>query len=124
MRLPHSPLDLGNDPSQHDVRRNPLLASWETPQGAPPFADITPAHFRAAFDAAFAAHDAEIAAITANPAKTVSTIHHRAGTCWQPAQPCLLGFYALASAHTNDDLLAIEREISPGWRHTEPHQPE
>ena len=31
---------------------NPLLQSWNTPYGLPPFADVLPEHFRPAFDAA------------------------------------------------------------------------
>ena len=42
---------------------NPLLAPWNTPFGLPPFAEIRPEHFVPAFDAALAAHRAEIDAI-------------------------------------------------------------
>src|SRR5690606_10963695 len=42
---------------------NPLLESWTTPFEAPPFSEITPEHFRPAFDAAIAEHKAEIEAI-------------------------------------------------------------
>ena len=47
---------------------NPLLADWTTPYEAPPFGRIKPEHFRPAFDRAFAEHEAEIAAIAADPA--------------------------------------------------------
>ncbi len=47
---------------------NPLLASWDTPFGLPPFDRIQPEHFAPAFADAMAAHLAEIAAIGANPA--------------------------------------------------------
>ena len=47
---------------------NPLLGTWNTPFRAPPFEQIRPEHFRPAFDAAFAAHRAEIDAIAADPA--------------------------------------------------------
>ena len=47
---------------------NPLLEDWTGPFGVPPFARIAPEHFREALERGFAAHDAEIAAITADPA--------------------------------------------------------
>jgi len=93
---------------------NPLLAPWKTPQGAPPFADITPAHFRDAFDRALAAHDGEISAIANNPApstfeNTVVALERAGGLLDRVSYV----FHALAGAHTNDDLLALERELSP-----------
>ena len=48
--------------------RNPLLEAWATPFEAPPFAAIKPEHFAPAFEAAFKAHNAEIAAIASDPA--------------------------------------------------------
>lgn len=47
---------------------NPLLTPSTLPYQLPPFADITVEHYRPAFDEALALHDAEIAAITDNPA--------------------------------------------------------
>ena len=47
---------------------NPLLAPSPLPYQLPPFADITVEHYRPAFDKALALHDAEITAITDNPA--------------------------------------------------------
>jgi peptidyl-dipeptidase Dcp len=93
---------------------NPLLAIWTTPQGAPPFAEIAPSHFCEAFERAFAAHDGEIDAI-ANDAgastfdNTIVALE-RSGSLLDRVSSV---FHALAGAHTNDDLLAIEREISP-----------
>ena len=47
---------------------NPLLETWTTPFGVPPFGLIRPAHFPPGFEAAMAAHRAEVAAIGADPA--------------------------------------------------------
>lgn len=47
---------------------NPLLTPSTLPYQLPPFADIKVDHYRPAFDEALALHDAEIAAITDNPA--------------------------------------------------------
>src|ERR1700754_2139859 len=93
---------------------NPLLSTWTTPQGAPPFADIAPAHFRPAFERAFAAHDNEITAITSNPDaptfdNTIVALERAGGLLDRVSSV----FHALTGAHTNDDLLAIERDVSP-----------
>ena len=45
---------------------NPLLAEWTGPFGVPPFERIVPEYFAPAFAHAFAAHEAEIAAIAGN----------------------------------------------------------
>lgn len=47
---------------------NPLLNDWTAPFGLPPFEAITSGHFAPAFDAAMAAHQAELDAIAADPA--------------------------------------------------------
>ena len=107
---------------------NPFFQEWAGPFGAPPFGRIAPAHFGPAFDRAFAAHDAEVAAIAADPAapsfdNTIAALE---------LSGRLLGrvtdvFRALASADTNPALLEIERDIAPrrarhwnGILHNEP----
>jgi peptidyl-dipeptidase Dcp len=99
-----------SDPS----RSNPFFEEWTGPFGAPPFGRITPAHFRPAFDRAFAEHDAEVAAIAGDPA--APTFDNTIVALELSAR--LLGrvsdlFRALAGAHTNPALLEIEREIAP-----------
>src|SRR3569623_2021234 len=47
---------------------NPLLEAWQTPFETPPFERILPEHFPPAYTAAFAEHDAEIAAVKADAA--------------------------------------------------------
>jgi peptidyl-dipeptidase Dcp len=93
---------------------NPLLETWATPHETPPFAAIEPAHFRPAFDRAMAEHLAEIDAIAAAPeaptfANTIVALE-RSG---RPLARVSSIFYALAGAHTNDAIMAIEREMSP-----------
>jgi peptidyl-dipeptidase Dcp len=93
---------------------NPFFQEWTGPFRAPPFGHIAPAHFGPAFDRAFAAHDAEVAAIAADPAapsfdNTIAALE---------LSGRLLGrvtdvFRALASADTNPALLEIERDIAP-----------
>jgi peptidyl-dipeptidase Dcp len=94
---------------------NPLLAKpWPTPFDLPPFDSVRPEHFRPAFERALAAHADEIAAIAAGtaPATFANTMAalERAGETLSRVSAV---FWNLASAHTNDDIQAIEREISP-----------
>jgi len=93
---------------------NPLLETWTTPFGVPPFAKIAPEHYRPAFAAALEAHDREIAAIIADPeppsfANTIEAME-RSGRALDRVASV---FFNLTSAHTNDELDAIETEIAP-----------
>jgi peptidyl-dipeptidase Dcp len=80
----------------------------------PPFAAIRPEHFRPAFDRAMADHMAEIEAIASVPdapsfANTIVALE-RSGRALDRVSAV---FHTLAGAHTNDALMAIEREMSP-----------
>jgi peptidyl-dipeptidase Dcp len=93
---------------------NPLLSSWTTPDEIPPFALIKPKHFVAAYDHAFAAHDIEIAAITASPHQpdfenTIAALE-RSGKALQRVDSV---FHLLIGADSNEALLEIERELAP-----------
>jgi peptidyl-dipeptidase Dcp len=94
--------------------QNPLLAAWTGPFGLPPFGAVSPSHFRPAFDAALAAHRAEIDRIAADPAapsfdNTIVALEmggrdlDRVGSA----------FWVLAGANTSDAIEAVEREMSP-----------
>jgi peptidyl-dipeptidase Dcp len=93
---------------------NPLLEAWTGPAASPPFAAIRPAHFKPAFETAMAAQLAEIDAIageTAPPsfANTIAALE-RSG---RPLSQVSAVFSCLAGAHTNEDIQALEREMSP-----------
>jgi len=93
---------------------NPLLVPWPTPFGVPPFSEIKPEHFRPAFEQALAEHRAEIDRIAKDPAgptfeNTIAALENSGRTLDRVS--CV--FWNLASAHTNDELQAIEREIAP-----------
>jgi peptidyl-dipeptidase Dcp len=92
---------------------NPLLEAWQTPFETPPFARILPDHFPPAFRAAFAAHDAEIAAIKADPA---APTFENTVAAWERSGRLLTRvaavFNDLVSAHSSPELLAIESEIA------------
>lgn len=113
--MPHPVLDAR--PGTGQIRRmtgNPLLETWTTPFGVPPFDRIRPAQFAPAFQAAMEAHRAELAAIATDPAppgfaNTVEALE-RAGR--------LLGrisatFFNLAASQATEELQAVEREIAP-----------
>jgi peptidyl-dipeptidase Dcp len=100
--------------SQANALANPLLGPWATPHDSPPFAAIRPEHFRPAFDRAMADHVAEVEAIAATPDSpsfnnTIAALE-RSG---QPLTRVSAVFRALAGAHTNDALMAIERDMAP-----------
>src|SRR5207249_7858728 len=93
---------------------NPLLEPWTHPFGMPPFARIRPEHFQDAFEHAFAAHRSEIDAIASEQAQPsfANTIEalERAGEALDRVGGV---FHLLAGAHTNDAILAIERDLAP-----------
>src|SRR5215471_12411996 len=93
---------------------NPLLGAWMPPYETPPFAAIRPEHFRPAFDRAMADHMVEIEAIASQAdspsfANTIVVLE-RSG---QALDRVSAVFHALVGAHTNEALMAIEREMSP-----------
>jgi peptidyl-dipeptidase Dcp len=92
---------------------NPLLASWDTPYGLPPFERVKPEHFKPAFDAAFAEHRAELDAIASSPQpadfdNTVAAFD-RAGRALARLDGL---FYNLTSSETSPALQAVERELA------------
>src|SRR2546429_6559629 len=99
--------------SAHEADDNPLLAQWGGPFGVPAFDRIKPEHFRPAFARAFAAHAAEVAAIAGNAqsptfANTIDALE-ASGEALARAVDL---FHLLAGAHTNDAILAFERELA------------
>lgn len=100
--------------TSQDIATNPLLETWDTPFGMPPFDRIETAHFAPALKAALATHEAEIAAIAGNPdqpsfANTIAALELSGHALRQAAGV----FYNLAGADTNDEIQAVERELAP-----------
>lgn len=95
---------------------NPLLEykQWNTPHGTYPFNDIRPEHYMPAFEEGMRQGLAEIDAIANNPAAPTfqNTIeaYEKSGRLLSVVASC---FYNLASADTNDELQAIEVELTP-----------
>ena len=64
-------------PPQMSDSDNPLTQAWNGPFGVPPFERVTPAHFQPAYARAFAAHEAQVAAIAADAGRADFRQHHR-----------------------------------------------
>lgn len=93
---------------------NPLLSAWSTPFGLPPFADIRPQDYVAAFDTAMAEARAEIDAIAGQAdAPTFDNTIRAMETSGEALTRVSRTFYNLTGAHTNPELQAIEREMAP-----------
>jgi len=93
---------------------NPLLQTWDTPFGVPPFDQIKIEHYLPAFHTAMADHQAEIQAIanaTSPPtfANTLEPLDASGAMLTQVASV----FYNLNSALTNDQMQAIAKEMAP-----------
>ncbi|MEM9553650.1 MAG: M3 family metallopeptidase [Acidobacteriota bacterium] len=102
------------DDSKDVSEANPLLADWDTPFGVPPLDRIEEAHFLPAYEVALAKHSAEIEEIATNPEpptfdNTLLAMQN-AGAKLGRISPV---FSNLTSSATNDELRAIQREMSP-----------
>jgi peptidyl-dipeptidase Dcp len=106
MNQPNQAFEAGAD--------NPLLEDWTGPFGVPPLRRIAPEHFQGAFKRAFAAHEAEVAAIAADAAEPTFANTIAALESGGEALTRVAGvFHLLAGAHTNDAILELERELAP-----------
>src|SRR5947207_5409898 len=93
---------------------NPLLQSWETPFGLPPFERVRPEHFAPALEAAMRTHRNEIAAIASSGdaptfANTLAALDP-AGRTLASVQRL---FHNLCASETSPALQAVERQMAP-----------
>ncbi|MBB4568117.1 M3 family metallopeptidase [Rhizobium leucaenae] len=93
---------------------NPALVEWTGHQGLPRFDAVKDVDFAPAFDAALAAHDAEIDAIADNGeapsfANTVTALEIAGDELSRVSAL----FWNRAGAHTNEVIQTLEREIAP-----------
>jgi peptidyl-dipeptidase Dcp len=93
---------------------NPFFALWTTPDGVPPFDRIKAEDFRLAYERALAEHEAEIAAIAADPTlasfdNTIAAME-RSGRALTRVQNV---FHVLVGANSNEALLELERKVAP-----------
>jgi peptidyl-dipeptidase Dcp len=93
---------------------NPAIFTWDGPHGLPRFAAVRDVDFKAAFDHALAAHDAEIEEIANNPqaptfANTIAALEIAGDELSRVSSL----FWNKAGSDTNDTIQHLEREISP-----------
>lgn len=104
---------MDSTPSSADLLAGPLTM-WNGPLGLPAFDRIEDSAFAAAFDAAFAAHEAEIAAIAEDgDAATVENTLVALELSGDALSRVSAIFWCRAGAHTNETIQKLEREISP-----------
>jgi len=95
------------------VAANPLLQSWDTPFGLPPYAIIRAEHFEPAFEVAMQAHRAELATIGSQAAapsfdNTLAAFDRSGALLSRVARV----FYNLAASRSDDALQAVQRRIA------------
>jgi len=96
-----------------DLDRQPLT-HWDGPLGLPDFRRIDDADFGPVFDAALAAHQADIDAIAGNPeAPTIENTFAAMELSGDPLDRVSAIFWCKAGANTDDAIQAMEREIAP-----------
>lgn len=99
------------DPDRLDA--HPLI-DWTGPHGLPLFSDVRDEDFGPVIDAALAAHKAEIEAIAGNPAApTIGNTLAALELSGEALERAAAVFWALAGAHTNDAIQALERAVAP-----------
>lgn len=93
---------------------NPFAAEWTENFGAPPLDQIREEHFMPAFEAAMADHAAEIDAIATNPEPpTFENTMLAMELAGRDLSRVAAVFGNLTSSASNDELRAIQREVSP-----------
>ncbi len=93
---------------------NPLLGKWDGPYGLPPFADIGPEDYRAAFTQAIADNKAAIDAIKTSEAKpsfanTIVAFEKAMLAFERPGNV----FFNVVATDGDEAMQAIERELAP-----------
>ena len=93
---------------------NPAVTHWSGKNGLPEFGKVTEEDFAPAFEAALAAHEAEIDEIAGNPdAPTFENTIVALEIAGDDLSRVSALFWNRAGAHTSDVIQALEREISP-----------
>lgn len=93
---------------------NPLLQTWSTPFGLPPFDQIKAEHYLPAYQAAFKAQKAELKAITTTKAKpTFANTIEKLETSGALLSKVRCVFDNLVGAESNAQLDALNAQISP-----------
>lgn len=101
-------------PLEQKIAEFDVRVAFESPETLPHFDALLPQDFTQGFDRGIALHAEEIDAIAADPAEpdfdNTIVAMERSGRALSRIASL---FYALAGAHTNDDLQTVERTVSP-----------
>ena len=105
---------MGCDNSEKADSSNPFLKSYQTPFEVPPFDKIRFEHYKPAYEEALIRHNQEIDSIAGNPESpdfenTIAALDN-AGLLLSQVSTV---FNNLNSAHTNDSIQALARELAP-----------
>jgi peptidyl-dipeptidase Dcp len=100
--------------AQSNNAPNPLLQTWNTPFGVPPFATIKTEHFLPAFDTAMAEHLKEVDAMASRVEKpgfenTIVALEQSGETLTRVNSV----FSNLTGAETTEELQAVARQLAP-----------
>lgn len=95
-------------------KENPLFSDYDTPFATPPFHKVKNEHYMPAFEEGMRQQKQEVAAIISNPEKptfenTVEALE-RSGALLTKVSNV---FYGLRSAHTNDEIQQISKDVAP-----------
>ena len=97
-----------------ETRIDPALTEWSGLNGLPRFDRVQDDAFAAGFDAALAAHEAEIDAIANNPeAPTFDNTIAALEIAGDELSRVSALFWSRAGANTNDTIQALERDVAP-----------
>ncbi len=95
---------------------NPLLETWDTPYGIPPFDQIKIEHYLPAFEAAFLQHKENLEAIATNSEAPTFSNTIEAMEMSNPLLSKVAGvLFNLTSSQTSDELQAIESKVNPRY---------
>jgi peptidyl-dipeptidase Dcp len=96
------------------IAANPLIATWTTPYGMPPFAEIKVDHFAPAFEQALTEAVADVDAIAASTAaptfENTITALEKSGALLTRVSSV---FWSLAGTDTTPAIQELERELAP-----------
>jgi len=97
-----------------NAESNPFFKAWDTPYGAPPFAEIKTEHFLPAFEKAIAMHKAEVDAIAnADSLPTFKTTIEQLELSGAELTRVARVFFNLTGTESNEEMQALQRQISP-----------
>jgi peptidyl-dipeptidase Dcp len=92
---------------------NPFFTEYDTPLGTPPFERIQIEHYRPAFFKGIEEHNVEVQNIIAHKETTFQNTIVELEKSGALLDKVSSVFYNLTSAHTNDSLQAISKEMAP-----------